>query len=162
MEKNALFRYFWARILKNYFHIWNHHPQIYIIVKFCKKIKMSKFGTKNALFGFFRARILKKLLSYLKSTPWNLFNSKMFWRNKNCLNLGPAMPYLSIFGVEFLKVFSYLKSAPSTLSKNDFGIESAFSKGAGSVYSEGPGPCLGLCPGALYKVYPAYQWSRIF
>ena len=120
MEKNALFRYFWARILKNYFHIWNHHPQIYIIVKFCKKIKMPKFGTKNALFGFFRARILKKLLSYLKSTPWNLLNSKMFWRNKNCLNLGPAMPYLSIFGVEFLKVFSYLKSAPSTLSKNDF------------------------------------------
>ena len=26
--KNALFGYFWARILKYYCHIWNQHPQI--------------------------------------------------------------------------------------------------------------------------------------
>ena len=26
--KNALLEYFWARILKNYCHIWNQHPQI--------------------------------------------------------------------------------------------------------------------------------------
>ena len=26
--KYALFGYFWIRILKNYCHIWNHHPQV--------------------------------------------------------------------------------------------------------------------------------------
>ena len=49
--KNALFGYFWARILKNYFHISNQHPQICLIAKFLEKVKMPKFGTKNALFG---------------------------------------------------------------------------------------------------------------
>ena len=27
--ENALFGYFWARILNNYRNIWNQHPQIY-------------------------------------------------------------------------------------------------------------------------------------
>ena len=53
------------------------------------------------------------------------------------------------------KLLSYLKSAPSNLSKNEslthavnFGVASAFSKGQGSALSEGP--VLGLH--ALYKV----------
>ena len=51
--KNALFRYFWDRILKNCCHILNQHPQICLLVKSWEKTKMPKFGTKNALFGFF-------------------------------------------------------------------------------------------------------------
>ena len=43
---------------------------------------------------------LKILLSYLKSS--NLSNVKISWKNKKCLNLGPKMPYLSIFGQELL------------------------------------------------------------
>ena len=38
-------------------------------------------------------------------------------QNKKCLNLVPKMPYLGIFGLEFLKkLLSYLKSARSNLS----------------------------------------------
>ena len=57
--KNALFGYFWARILKNYRHICNQHPQICLIARFCEKTKKSKLETKNSLFGYFWARILK-------------------------------------------------------------------------------------------------------
>ena len=67
--KNALFWYFWTKMAylgifglefyKYYCHIWNQHPQICLIAKFCEKEKIPKFGTKNALFGYFWARILK-------------------------------------------------------------------------------------------------------
>ena len=46
--KNALFRYLWARILKNYCHIRNQHPQLCLFAKFHEKTKMPIFGTKNA------------------------------------------------------------------------------------------------------------------
>ena len=46
--KSALFGYFWARILKNYCHIGNQHPQISLIANFREKTKMPKFGNKNA------------------------------------------------------------------------------------------------------------------
>ena len=51
--KSALFGYFWARILKRYCHISNHHPQICIFQKFREKTKMPNFGTKSALMGIF-------------------------------------------------------------------------------------------------------------
>ena len=56
---NALFKYLWARIFKNYCHISNQRPQSSQIAKFFEKTKMPKFGTKNALFQYFWARILK-------------------------------------------------------------------------------------------------------
>ena len=80
--KNALFGYFWTRILKNYSHIWNQHPRLCLISKFREKIKMPKFKTKNALFGYFWVRILKKLLSYLKSAYSNLSNCNISWKMK--------------------------------------------------------------------------------
>ena len=49
---STLFVYFWARILKKYCHIKNHHPRITVIAKLCKETKLSKFG-------YFWARILK-------------------------------------------------------------------------------------------------------
>ena len=45
---------------ENYFCIWNQHPQISLIAKFCKTTKMPKFGTKNVLLGCFWASVLKK------------------------------------------------------------------------------------------------------
>ena len=33
--------------------------KLYLITKFCEKMKMSKFGTKSPLFGSFWAKILK-------------------------------------------------------------------------------------------------------
>ena len=44
---------------------------------------------------------LKKLLSYLKSAPWNLSNYKILRKKPTYLNLGPKMPDLGIFGLEF-------------------------------------------------------------
>ena len=58
--KNALFKYFWARIIKNYCYIWNQHPQICQIAKVREKMKMPKFGTKNVLFVYFWAGIWKQ------------------------------------------------------------------------------------------------------
>ena len=44
----------------------------------------------------------KKVLSYLKTAPSNLSNSKPFRKKKQkYLNMGPKMPYLGIFGVKF-------------------------------------------------------------
>ena len=42
---------------------------------------------------------LKPILSYLKSAPSNLSKWKISGKNK-CLNFGPKMPYLGIFGLE--------------------------------------------------------------
>ena len=103
VTKNALFGYFWpkmpylcvfwARILKNYIHVWNQHPQICLTAKFCEKTKIPKFETKNALFGYFWARILKNYCHILNQHPqisrkW-VFNSyskfwyrvRFFWRS---------------------------------------------------------------------------------
>ena len=51
--KNALFGYFYARVLENYCHIWNQHFRYCLIPTFCEETKMLKFGTKNALFEYF-------------------------------------------------------------------------------------------------------------
>ena len=37
--------------LKNYWNIWNHHPQICRNAKFQAKVQNSKFSTKNTLLG---------------------------------------------------------------------------------------------------------------
>ena len=62
---------------------------------------MLNFGAESALVSYFCARILKKLLPYLKSAPLKLSNCKILQKNKKFLNLGPKMPYLGIFWLEF-------------------------------------------------------------
>ena len=51
--KNALFEYFWARILKNFCHILNQHAQICLIANFLKKQKCLNLGPKMPYFGIF-------------------------------------------------------------------------------------------------------------
>ena len=78
-------------------------------------------------------------------------------KKQKCLNLGPKMPDLGIFGVEFLKgivifeisTLKFVKAESLTHTVN-FGIGSAFSEGPGSAFSEGSGP--GPGPGPLSKV----------
>ena len=50
--KNALFGYFSVRILKNYFHISNQHPQICHTAKFCEKNNLN-LGLKMPYLGIF-------------------------------------------------------------------------------------------------------------
>ena len=53
--------FFLENFKKNYCHIWNKHPEICLIQKFCKKrTKMIKFGTKDASFGYLWVKILTK------------------------------------------------------------------------------------------------------
>ena len=56
--ENALFEYFWARILESCCHIWNQHLRISATAKFCEETNMPKFGTKNALLGIFDQQCL--------------------------------------------------------------------------------------------------------
>ena len=53
--KNALFGLIGAKVFfkKNCCHICNQHPKSCLIVRFGKKIKRPKFGTKNAFLGYF-------------------------------------------------------------------------------------------------------------
>ena len=67
-NKNPLFRYFWARFLKYYCHIWNQHPEICWIVKFHGKTRLHKFGTKNALFRYFWVYFRKPIVLFEIST----------------------------------------------------------------------------------------------
>ena len=62
---------------------------------------MHRFGIKNVLFGYFWARILNILLSYKKLAPSNFVYLESFSKKLKCLNLGPQMPYLGAFGLEF-------------------------------------------------------------
>ena len=52
--KNALFGYFWTRILKTYRHILDQRPRVCLIAKFCAKTKILNCGTKSALVKCFR------------------------------------------------------------------------------------------------------------
>ena len=79
--ENPLFGYFWAGNLKNYYYVWNQHPPICQIEKFREKTKMPKFGNKNIV--YFGTRIWKRLMSYLISTPSNLSNFGISWKDKN-------------------------------------------------------------------------------
>ena len=89
---------------------------------------MPKFGTKNFLFSFFCARTLKVLLSYLKSAPSILSNSKILWRkkiaqicDKKCL-ISVFLTQNAVFGYFwsqlFEKLLSKLKPAPLILSNS--------------------------------------------
>ena len=60
VTKNVRYSYFGSRIWKYYCHIWNPHPQICLIAKFCEIIKMPKLGTKNVWFGYFWVEFSKK------------------------------------------------------------------------------------------------------
>ena len=102
VTKNVLFWCFSARILKNYRHIWNQHPQIPQHAKFCEITKIPKFLTKYALFGYFVGRILKSCCQIWKRSV-KFAKLENFTKKQKCLNLGPKMSNWGILAWEFWK-----------------------------------------------------------
>ena len=108
--KNVLFGYFWATILNNYCHIWNQHLRISVIAKFCEETKLPKYGIKNALFGYFwqkcliwvfLGKIFRKAIVIFKISTLKFVKLRNFTKKQKYINLGPKMPDLGIFGLEF-------------------------------------------------------------
>ena len=54
----------WTGMMKNYCHICNQRPSIYLTAKFCTKIRIVKFGTKNTLFGCFAQKFWKTIVIF--------------------------------------------------------------------------------------------------
>ena len=82
VNKNALFRYFWVRVLKNYCLIWISTLKIFQLQNFAKEQKCLICDQK-CLICFFGGINLKKLFSYLKSAPSNLSHCKILQKSKN-------------------------------------------------------------------------------
>ena len=78
--KNARFACFRVGIWIHYCHIWNQRSQIYLVAKFGAKKLFLNLGPK-CLIWVFLGRKLKIILSYLKSAPSNLSNSKISRKN---------------------------------------------------------------------------------
>ena len=97
--KNALFGYFWPRILEKLLSYLKLAPSNLSISKFQEKEKCLNAGPKMPDLGILGLE-LKIILSYLKSAPSNLSNCKISRIKQKYLNLGPNMPYLDIFGLE--------------------------------------------------------------
>ena len=81
--KNALFGYFWARIFKNYCHIWNQHPRSCLIGNFCENQKCLNLDQKCFIWVFL-GKNLKTTLSYLELASSSLSNCKIS-RNKETI-----------------------------------------------------------------------------
>ena len=58
--------------------------------------------------SIFGLELFKQMLSYLKSAPSSLCNCKILQKKQKCLNFGPKMPYLGIFGQEFLGNYCHI------------------------------------------------------
>ena len=123
------FHFFKLELQKNHCQIWNQNLQC------LSKCKQSY--QKKCLILVFFGWSLRKPFSYLKLKPRNLsiqnertlnvgpktaqlkiFES--FIQKEKTLNVGPKMSYLGILGWNLKKLFSYLKSTPSILSKTYF------------------------------------------
>ena len=119
--------------------------------------KMTYLGNfdQKCLIWVFLSKISRKAIVIFEIGTVKFVYLQNFTKKQKFLNLGPKMPYLGIFVQEFSKTIAifesstliFVKYEPLT-HKVNFGIESAFSKAAGSAFSEGL--CLG--PGPLYKV----------
>ena len=59
------------------------------------------FLTKNALFGYFWVRILKKTIVIFEISSLKFVYLQNFTEKKKCLNLGPKIPKLRIFELDF-------------------------------------------------------------
>ena len=69
--------------------------------KIFRKRKMPKVGTKNAMFWYFWARTLKNYCHICYRRPQICLIAHIYEKNPNIF--GFKMPYLGIFGLEFLK-----------------------------------------------------------
>ena len=77
LTKNALFGYFWARILKKLLSYLKSAPSNLSICKISRKNKNAYIWDQICLFCVFLGWNLKTILSYLKSAPSNLSKCKI-------------------------------------------------------------------------------------
>ena len=128
-SKNALFGYFWAKILKNCYHIWNQHLRICLVAAFYKKTKIPKFGTKNAVFGYFWPKMFyldifqlefeNNYCYILNQHPRICLIIKFCKKTQKHLIWGPKMSYLCIFGLELLKTIVIFEISTLKFAKNE-------------------------------------------
>ena len=153
-NKNVLFRYFSAGILKNYCYIWNQCPLICLNAKFHARIKILPLELKSVIWEIW-APILKSYCHIWHQHPRTGLIAKFCVKikiikfgNKKCLIWGFCGQ--SLFEVITLE-FARNEILTHTVS---FGKTSAFSKGSGSTFSE----VAGLVPGPFYKAcLPKHQ-----
>ena len=101
LTKNALLSIFSARILKNYCHIWNQHPKIFLFAKFHEKAKLHKFGTRNALFGYVSDRILKNYCQ-IWNQPHRIFLIAKFREKTKIHTFGTKNAWYAFFDQKLL------------------------------------------------------------
>ena len=107
---------FWAGILKNYYHIWNEHPQVCLIAKFHSKMKILKFRTTNTLLACFAQQLWKTFVTF-KISPLEFVLLQSLVQIKKPFNLGPKIPGFGFFLSSYLKIILlYSTLAPSNLS----------------------------------------------
>ena len=74
---------------------------------YCKK-NFFKCRKKIVLFGYFWAGIWKNYCHIWNQHPRICLMTKFRKKNQKCLNLGPKMPYLGIFGLESEKKYCHI------------------------------------------------------
>ena len=147
--KIALFGFFWAKIWRNYYHIWNQHLQICGIAKFHSKRKSLNLRPRIPYLGIFRLKFVETIMTFEIST-FEFVKMQSFMLKK--ISLGPNCLIL-VFWLKFEKTIVIFEISIPGFIKNqfliiivNFIIGPTFSKGPGSTFSESPGS------GPLYKV----------
>ena len=97
-------------------------------------------------FGIFRIKFEKNIVIF-DITTFESVKIKSFMLNNKELELGPKLPCLGIFGQEFEKKYCHIWNQHPLNYQNElltnivnFSIESTFSKGPESTFSEGLDP----------------------
>ena len=73
---------------------------MFLIAKFCEKMKMRKFGTKTPYLGSLGLEF-QKTSGIFEISTIELGNLQNFVNKIKRVSLGSKMPYLSIFGLVF-------------------------------------------------------------
>ena len=81
-QQCLIFVFLGWNLKKNYCHIWNQDPQIYLFSNLPKKAKMLKCVTKNGRFRYFRTRIWKQYSHIWNPLPRICVIAKFFRKAK--------------------------------------------------------------------------------
>ena len=104
--KTIFFGYFGARIIKNCCHIWNQHPRIYLISKFCQTLKFPTIFYQKCVVWVIFSWNLKTILSYLKSVP-QICQIANFREKLQMPKVWTKTDLFKYFGVRILKYYCH-------------------------------------------------------
>ena len=123
--KNDSFGYFWARTLKNYCQFEISSFELVWLQNLVKKQKCLTLRPKLPFLGIldqkylisvFLGKNFEKTIVIFEISTLKFVYLQSFTEKQKCLNLGPKMSDLGIFGLDLKTMLSYLKSTPSNLS----------------------------------------------